>query len=158
MFFNFWVLLFKMYILEVVTFLSCLVFIQSTQFFSGSTSYKICVFHETFFLLAIRTPMITKFFRRWHAARNSHLYIYAWSFDQVTTRFIANELGKLLTLEKIFIRQTLKSSPTSCFYFLLDESHFWNIKYMITECTEFNWLCKYLKKVRSSQAVILVLN
>ena len=37
MFFNFWALLLKMYIFEVVTFFSCLVVIQSTQFFSGST-------------------------------------------------------------------------------------------------------------------------
>ena len=43
MFFDFWALLLKMYIFEVATFFSCLVFIQSTQFFSGST-YKIRVF------------------------------------------------------------------------------------------------------------------
>ena len=36
-FFNFWIPLFKMYIFEAVTFFSCLVVIQSTQFFSGST-------------------------------------------------------------------------------------------------------------------------
>ena len=29
---------------------------------------------------------------------------------------------------------------------------------MITECREINQLCKYMKKVRSSQATILVLN
>ena len=37
-FFNFWALLLKMYISEVATFFSCLVVIQSTQFFSGSTN------------------------------------------------------------------------------------------------------------------------
>ena len=37
MFFSFWALLLKIYIFEVVTFFSCLVVIQSTQFFSGST-------------------------------------------------------------------------------------------------------------------------
>ena len=37
MLFNFWALLLKMYISEVATFFSCLVVIQSTQFFSGST-------------------------------------------------------------------------------------------------------------------------
>ena len=37
MFFNFWALLLKMYIVEVVTFFPCQVVIQSTQFFSGST-------------------------------------------------------------------------------------------------------------------------
>ena len=36
-FFNFWAPLLKMYIFEVVTFFSGLVFIQWTQFFSGST-------------------------------------------------------------------------------------------------------------------------
>ena len=37
MLFIFWALLLKMCIFEVVTFFSCLVFIQSTQFFSGIT-------------------------------------------------------------------------------------------------------------------------
>ena len=36
-FFNFWAFLLKMYIFEIVTFFSCPDFIQSTQFFSGST-------------------------------------------------------------------------------------------------------------------------
>ena len=36
-FFNFCTLFLKIYIFEVVTFFSCLVLIQSTQFFSGST-------------------------------------------------------------------------------------------------------------------------
>ena len=63
MFFNFWTPLLKMYIFEVVTFFSCLVVIQSTQFFSVSTFYKIHVFDEPFFLLTIRMLMITKLFR-----------------------------------------------------------------------------------------------
>ena len=37
MFFNLCTLLLKTYIFEVVTFFSCIVVIQSTQFFSGST-------------------------------------------------------------------------------------------------------------------------
>ena len=57
MFFNFWALL-KMYIFEVVTFFSCLVFIQSTQFW-----FKIRVFDEAFFPLTIRMPMITEVLR-----------------------------------------------------------------------------------------------
>ena len=36
LFFNFWAHLYEMYIFEVVTFFSCLVVIQSAQFFSGS--------------------------------------------------------------------------------------------------------------------------
>ena len=36
-FFNFWAFLLKMYIFEIATFFSCPDFIQSTQFFSGST-------------------------------------------------------------------------------------------------------------------------
>ena len=36
MFFNFWSLLLKVYIFEVARFFSCLVNIQSTQFFSGT--------------------------------------------------------------------------------------------------------------------------
>ena len=36
-FFNFWALLLKMYIFEVVTIFPCLVVIQSTQCFSAST-------------------------------------------------------------------------------------------------------------------------
>ena len=34
------------------------------------------------------------------------------------TRFIANTLGRLLTLRRIFSMQMLKSSPTSCLYLL----------------------------------------
>ena len=40
-------------------------------------------------------------------------------------------------------------------------THFPNIftlSYVIIECVELNWLCKYMKKVRSSQVVILALN
>ena len=37
MLFNFWALLLKMHIFEVVTFFSCLMVIQLTQLFSGST-------------------------------------------------------------------------------------------------------------------------
>ena len=47
------------------------------------------------------------------------------------------------------------------FYCLFDESYFSNICtlwYVIMECTKLNWLCKHMKKVRSSQAAILVLN
>ena len=39
--FYFWALLLKMYIFEVVTFFSCLVVIQSTQFFNGSVVVNI---------------------------------------------------------------------------------------------------------------------
>ena len=34
------------------------------------------------------------------------------------TRFIANKLGRVLTLGRIFSTQTLESTPTSCFFFL----------------------------------------
>ena len=47
------------------------------------------------------------------------------------------------------------------FYCLIDEQNFSNVcalLYLIIECIELNWLCKYMKKVRSSQAAILVLN
>ena len=44
MFFNFWALLLKMYLFEVATFLSCLVLIQSAQFFSGNT----CLWDSSF--------------------------------------------------------------------------------------------------------------
>ena len=39
-----------------------------------------------------------------------------------------------------------------------NESHFYISKYVITECTAFNWSCKHMKKVRTSQAVILLRN
>ena len=49
--------------------------------------------------------------------------VVKWNWGHVTvwkiyvstlTRFIANKLGRLLTLERIFRTQTLKSSATSC--------------------------------------------
>ena len=48
MFFNFWVLLLKIYIFEAVTFSSCLVFIESTQFSVVIHNYNIRVFDEVF--------------------------------------------------------------------------------------------------------------
>ena len=66
----------------------------------------------------------------WLSVRSSQ----TWPFDQVTkvrsrdlwkiyistfVRFIANKLGRLLTLGRIFSTQTLKSSPTSCLFFLV---------------------------------------
>ena len=62
MVFNFWTLLLKLYIFWGCDIFSCLVVMQSTQFFSGTT-YKICVSYEAFFLLTMRMPMITKLFR-----------------------------------------------------------------------------------------------
>ena len=44
------------------------------------------------------------------------------------------------------------------FYCLFDESHFSNICNVIMECIELNWLSKPMKKIRSSEAAILVLN
>ena len=62
MFFNFRVLLLKIYIFEVVPFLSCLLFIQSPQFPVVVHIYKIRVFDEACFLLTIRMS-ITGYFQ-----------------------------------------------------------------------------------------------
>ena len=51
MFFNFWAFFLKIYNFEIVTFFSCIVPIQSTQFFIAST-YKIPVFAKAFSFLA----------------------------------------------------------------------------------------------------------
>ena len=82
MFFNFWTLLIKMYIFAVVAFFSCLVLIQWTQFFSGSTYlhiHKIHVFDEAFFLLFIRIPMTIKLFRVVSCCRELHSISTEWS-------------------------------------------------------------------------------
>ena len=42
------------------------------------------------------------------------------------------------------------------FYCLFDESHFSNI--LIMECIKLYWLCKHIKKIRSSQPAIPVPN
>ena len=43
-------------------------------------------------------------------------HVTAWKiFISIFVRFIANKFGRLLTLGRIFITQTLKSSPTSWF-------------------------------------------
>ena len=53
-----------MYIFEVVTFFSCLLVNQSTQFSDLQDSiYKVHAFHEVFFLFAIRMPTVTKLYR-----------------------------------------------------------------------------------------------
>ena len=54
MFFNFWALLLKMYIFEVVTFFSRLAVVHI---------YNIHVFDEVFFPLTVRMPMVTNLFR-----------------------------------------------------------------------------------------------
>ena len=42
-------------------------------------------------------------------------HVTAWKiYISIFMRFIANKLGKLLTLGRIFITQIIKSSPTSC--------------------------------------------
>ena len=43
------------------------------------------------------------------------------------------------------------------FYCLFDELHF-QTSVIIMECIEFNWLCKHIKKIKSSQPAIPVLN
>ena len=43
-------------------------------------------------------------------------HVTIWKiYTSIFMRFIANELGRLLTLGSIFSTQTLKLSPTSCF-------------------------------------------
>ena len=65
MFFNFWALLLKMCIFEVVTFFFRLVagYPINSIFQWQYVIYKIHVFDEAFFLLTIRMPMVTKLFR-----------------------------------------------------------------------------------------------
>lgn len=50
MFFNFWVLFLKMHIFEIVTFLSRLVLIQLTKFFSRNTYLQYSYFLMKYFL------------------------------------------------------------------------------------------------------------
>ena len=66
--------------------------------------------------------------RCWPSSRDSQ----TWPFDQlinirsrdclknlyisILMRFIGNKLGRLLTIGRIFSTQTLKSSPTSCWF------------------------------------------
>ena len=50
----------------------------------------------------------------------------------------------------------LRKGATIHFYCLFDESHFSNI--LIMECIKLYWLCKHIKKIRSSQPAIPVLN
>ena len=62
-FLNFWTLLPKLYIFEVVKFFSRPVVTQSTQFFSGSTYLKDPRFWWSIFPLTIRMSMVTRLFR-----------------------------------------------------------------------------------------------
>ena len=170
---NFWALLLKMYIFEVVTFFSCLMVIQSTQFFSGSSylwdscfwwsifppNYQNAYNHQTFqvgdmlqgALTDVSTWHLNGVVLRGHVTNKIHIlplpaeddwyhtrqganlveeapkhdplikwptwvHMTVWKiYISTFTRSIANKLGRLLTLGRIFITQTLKSSPTSCF-------------------------------------------
>ena len=82
MVFNFWTLLLKLYIFWGCDIFSCLVVMQSTQFFSGST-YKICVSYEAFFFITMRMPWSLNFSGWWHPASSFHPYIYAWHLNGV---------------------------------------------------------------------------
>ena len=58
-------------------------------------------------------------------------HVTVWKiYISIFIRFISNKLGRLLTLEKIFITQTLKLSPTSC-SFSPSRQCFW------TDCRKF---------------------
>ena len=60
-------------------------------------------------------------------------HVTVWKiYISIFMRFIANELGRLLTLGRIFITQMLKSSPTSC----------WNLQ----PCSQYFGNCRYLTK------------
>ena len=61
MFFNFWALLFKMYVFKAVTLFSRPLVIPNQLNVSVAVHvYKIHVFDKAFFLLIIRMPMMTK--------------------------------------------------------------------------------------------------
>ena len=51
------------------------------------------------------------------------------------------------------VAQVKLKEATIHFYYLFDESHFWDI-WMIIELNKLNWLCKHMKNVRSSQPSI----
>ena len=43
-------------------------------------------------------------------------HVFVWNiYISIFMKFVANKLGRLLTLGRIFIVETLKSSPTSCY-------------------------------------------
>ena len=56
-----------------------------------------------------------------------------------------------------FCRKTCwKEQPFIFTVYLMN--HIFQTSVLIMECIELNWLCKHMKKVRSSQAAILVMN
>ena len=122
MFFNFWLLLLKMYIFEVVTFLSCLVVIQSTQFFSGNTylldscfwssifphNYQNAYDHQTFQGGDMLQGALTHIYaslpaedvsiphqaRCWLSVRGSQTWSFLWSSDQHEVTWLFENLHK----------------------------------------------------------------
>ena len=76
-FFYFWVLCLKMYIFDVVTFFSCLVFIQSTQFFSGSTYFWDSCFWWNIFPLNYQNVYNQQTFQGGGILQGALTYIYA---------------------------------------------------------------------------------
>ena len=78
MFFNFWALLLKIYIFEIVTFLSCLVFIQSIQFFSGSTYLLDWCFWWSIFPFNYQNVYDHQTFQGGDMLQGALTHIYAW--------------------------------------------------------------------------------
>ena len=59
-------------------------------------------------------------------------YVTVWNFYiSIFVRFTANKLGRLLTLGRIFIMQTLKSSPSSCSFSSSWQDFGWTEKFFL---------------------------
>ena len=69
---------------------------------------------------------------------------------------------KMKPLRKSFFQCGDKNQPKFCrktsVYLMSHVSNICTLWYVIMEFEELNWICKHMKKVRSSQAAILLLN
>ena len=69
---------------------------------------------------------------------------------------------KMKPLRKSFFQCGDKNQPKFCrktsVYLMSHVSNICTLWYVIMEFDELNWICKHMKKVRSSQAAILLLN
>ena len=92
------------------------------------------------------------------------IIIYRSDIVAFYSKFMSEVIRFVFNLEKIlhYFRSYTKNQPKFYRSFLLSIwwitffKHLYSLN-VIMECIEVNWLCKYIKKVRSSQAATLVL-
>ena len=125
---------------------------------------KICFKVKVLTLFRISTDCHIKTWRSYK--RRAILKIPSTVFRRI---YVLSVGFKIKPLRKTILQFQDKNQPKFCrktcwkeqpfFFTVYFMNHiFQTFVYVIIECIELNWLCKHMKKVRSSQVVILAMN